>query len=93
MVEWIIGAIVVAGAAYIVYKAMKGNSVNVSTLDVNNDGKINKHDATAAVENVVENAKEDVAKVADKVASKVRKTASKTANKGVKKSGRPKKNA
>ena len=42
MVEWIIGAVIVAAAGYYIYKMMKGNSVDVSTLDVNNDGKINK---------------------------------------------------
>jgi DNA-directed RNA polymerase len=93
MLEWIIGAAVVAAAGYFVYKMMKGSSVNVSTLDVNNDGKINKNDAGAAVANIAEKTKENVAEVADKAASKVKKKVNKAADKVVKKTGRPKKNS
>lgn len=106
MVEWIIGGVIVAGVVYFGYRMYKGSSVNVSTLDVNKDGKIDKTDAQAAVEKVAEATKENVAEVADKAAekvkknvtkaadktaAKVKKTVAKTADSVAKKAGRPKK--
>lgn len=93
MVEWIIGAVVVAGIAYFGYKVATGASVETSTLDVNKDGKLDKADAAAAVEKVAEKAKKNVAKAADKAAAKVTKNVAKAADKVAKKAGRPKKTA
>lgn len=87
MVELIIGAVVIAGIIYVSYKVLKGASVDVNTLDLNNDGKLNKADAEVVFEKVTE--KIDVAKVAK--TTKAKQSGVKSASKAGKKAGRPKK--